>query len=284
MRKTRLSGIYYHDVQKLLDEQIRDAFTYKKGPGDLPVQPPKSNTHLIKGIIVPQYKYDLAAPCAAWGYKALAESGVPDVVIIVGQSENGSGISLETYETPYGMIRVDQTFANAVAAKGTITVKEELFKDDEAIPSQLPLLQFVYKSHPEVKILPLMLSTDIEFKKLAVDIKETLVDQNKKIAIIVPCNFTKYGRDYAYVPFTIDPIKNVGELDKGAFEFIEKCDPKGYLAYVDEKAMNTTNYLGIVFAMLLQKPHKVEIEQYYTSAEFFEDAKSFVSFATLVLK
>lgn len=285
MRKAKLSGIYYKQAPTLLDRQIGDAYEHKKGPGALPVLG-KERTDDLQGIIVPKYSYDIAGPCMAWGYSAIAEKGVPDVIVIIGQSKTAhSGITIEPFETPYGMMRVDQPLARAIIQKENIKENNPLFDDDDLIESQLPFIQFTYKRNIEkLKILPILVSTDIQYREVAADIKEILMEQGKKAVIIVPTNFTHYGTNIGYIPFSTDANKQVVELDEGAIEFIKNNDPKGYLAYVDDKAMNTDNYLGIIMALLMIKPEKVLLEQYYTTSEFNEDFKNFTSFGTIVLE
>ncbi len=285
MKKANLSGVYYNAIQMNLDKQLEEAFTGKKGPGELPVKFSGKQEDIIKGIIVPKYKYDVAGYCAAWAYKALAESEIPDVVIIVGQVKEGAGITMESWETPYGLVRVDQALARALISKGTISENNELFDNDEQIESQLPFLQFVFKSNKEaLKILPILVSHDVQMKKLAVDIKEVLLELGKKAVVIIPTNFTYYGPEYNYIPFSQEPNKKVYELDKGAIDLISEDKPVEFLQYVDEKVMNLDNFLGITFALLLLKPKKVLLEQYYTTADLNDDDKNFISFAGIVLK
>jgi AmmeMemoRadiSam system protein B len=268
-----------------LDKQLEEAFTGKKGPGELPVKFSGKQEDIIKGIIVPKYQYDLSGYCAAWAYKALAESEIPDVVIVVGQVREGSGITLESWETPLGIVRVDQALARALISKGTISENNDLFDDDEQIESQLPFLQFVFKSNIEsLKILPILVSHDIQMKKLAVDIKEVLLELGKTAVVVVPTNFTSYGSNHNYVPFSQEPNKKVYELDKGAIDLISEDKPVEFLQYVDDHAMNMENFLGITFALILMKPKKVLLEQYYTTADLNEDHKNFISFAGIVLK
>lgn len=285
MRKAKLSGIYYPAIPMHIDKELEEAFNGKKGPGELPVKFSGKQEDIIKGIIVPRYPYNLSGYCAAWGYKALAESEVPDVVIIVGQVKEGAGITLESWETPYGLVRADQALARELISKGTISENNALFDEDEQIESQLPFLQFVFRANIEsLKILPLLVSQDIQIKKLAVDIKESLLELGKKAVVVVPTNFTKYGSAYNYIPFSENPVKKVYELDKELIDLIHEEKPVEFLQYIDEHAMNIENFIGITFALLLTKPKKVLLEQYYTTADLNDDHKNFVSFAAIVMK
>ena len=283
MRKSKLSGIYYAGAPTLINNQIKEAFLHEKGPGELPSKP-NNKTH-IKGIITPLYEYKKSGPCAAWAYKHVAEEKKPDVFIIIGHNVQGSSIGLEPYETPYGIVRVDQALAREIIKKTALKNQEALFDNDQYIESQLPYIQYLYNSDLEtIKILPILVSHDVELKKLAVDIKETLLEQNKTATIIVPTNFTNYGPSHGYIPFEEKQHKKVYELDKEALQQKQKNQPLEYLRYVDEKAMNTDNYLGITLLMLILKPRKSLLEQYYTTADLDGEEKNFTSFASLVFK
>jgi AmmeMemoRadiSam system protein B len=283
MRKSKLSGIYYSAAPTLISNQIKDAFMHEQGPGDLPAKP-NNKTH-IKGAVVPLFSYDISGPCAAWAYKLIAEEKKPDVFIIIGQSTEESGIGLEPYDTPYGIVRVDQGLARDLINKGNIKHKEPIFDKDEFIESQLPFLQYTCSKQLEtLKILPILVSHDVELKKLAVDIKETLLETNKTATIIVATNFTSYGANHSYIPFEKDAHKKVYELDQGAIDLIQQNKPLEYLKYIDERGMNTNNYLGITLLMLILKPRKSLLEQYYTTADLNHDVKNFISFASIVFK
>lgn len=286
MRQAKLSGIYYKGAPTLLDQQITACFQHEKGPGEVPIKPKSEKLNENMGIIVPRYQYDLAGPCAAWAYKELAEAGTPDVLIILSQTHlDYSGFTTEPYETPYGIVRVDQVFARALAERKHIKEHKAMFDEDETVESQLPFIQFCFKKNLEgLKIMPIILSTDVDFKELAVDIKEVLLEQNKTAAIIVPTNFTYFGTNHGYVPFSSDEVKKVGELDKEALELIQSGDVGEYLKYVEENTMNTDNYLGIVLAQLILKPTKYDFEQYYLTAELNHDYKNFISFAAMIMR
>ena len=280
MRKSKLDGMYYKSAPTLINKEIEEAFLSEKGPGTTPAD--LNPKHTIKGLIVPKFRYKESAPSSAWGYKTLAESKKPDVIIILGQNEQDSGLTQEPWETPYGILRVDQKLARQIIERKHIQQNDSLFDDDEFIESQLPFLQYIYKGK-QPQILPILLNAQLNLKELATDIKEALLDQNKTACIIIPVNLTKHGAIHKYLPFSEKINKKVGELDREAIEVIQSANPKKYLEFVEEKGMNTDNVLGIVMAMLLTKS-KYELEQYYTLADITNDEKDVVSFASVVLK
>ena len=73
----------------------------------------------------------------------------------------------------------------------------------------------------KIKIAPIIISPDKDLKELAINIKKTIDDQNKSTIIIASSDFTHYGMNYGYVPFTTDVKKNLYNLDKSAIDLTE---------------------------------------------------------------
>lgn len=278
MKKNKLSGVYYKAAPTLLNKQLEGAFLHDKGPGELPG---KVGRGKVKGLIVPFEEYDVSGPCSAWAYKALAEAKKPDVVVIVGQVESGAYSCMESFETPFGIARVDQKLVRKLK---NVKIDESLFDSDIFVESQLPFLQFLFGRGRTISFVPLLVGPDAGIRELVVDLKEVLLDEGKEGVVIAPTNFTKHGPNYSYLPFSDGINKKVYEHDGGALDLIKKGDVKKYLEYYHGHGMNTDNYLGVIFALLFAKPTKALLEQYYTSADVNGDVKNLVSFASIVLK
>ncbi|MBU0472460.1 MAG: AmmeMemoRadiSam system protein B, partial [Nanoarchaeota archaeon] len=148
MRQARFAGVFYEKAESLLIRQIEDCFLHERGPGALPSNKIKSS---LKAVIVPHASYLYSGPCAAWGYKAIAESEMPDLFILIGPSHhyNESGFSMETYETPLGLVRVKQDFARKLAEKGNLKQNENLHDGEHCLEIQIPFLQYIYRKNPE---------------------------------------------------------------------------------------------------------------------------------------
>jgi MEMO1 family protein len=283
VRKPSFAGSFYPNNTTELNSQITACFESKYGPGDLPVNKRSKN---IKAVIAPHAGYIFSGPCAAWSHKAVGESAFPDIYIILGPDHNGSGtcLSLDNWETPYGVARVDKTFCEALTAKNGIEANEDAHQQEHSIEVQLPLLQFVSqdKMH-ELKIVPIIVSHDCDYKKLALDIKDTLVEQDKKAIFIVSSDFTHYGRNYKHVPFSSDIKKRIYEIDEQAINFIKKKDDKGFLEFVDKNLMTICGAMPIALVLKCIQSEKITMEQYYTSADITDgDYKNSVSYASIL--
>lgn len=290
-RKAQFAGQFYEKDEFQLDKQIAECFEGKNGPGALPML---KRTNKIQAIIAPHAGYSFSGPCAAWAYKEIAEAEFADIYIILAPNHksNECAISMEGYETPFGVARVDQEFARALIEKNQeLKENNALHNEEHSIEVQIPFLQFATKDKMhELKIVPILLGQDFDSDKLALDLKETIIESDKKAIIIVSSDFTHYGRNYHYIPFSQDVKKSIYEMDQKAIDFIEKLDSKGFIEYIDEKMATICGAMPIAVLLKTLKSSKVELMHYYTSADLEEDAdpdkayKNSVSYAAIVFR
>ncbi|MGV8086264.1 MAG: AmmeMemoRadiSam system protein B [Candidatus Woesearchaeota archaeon] len=283
-RKAVFAGQFYEKNEQELDKQITECFEGKNGPGALPLS---KRTKQIQAIIAPHAGYHYSGACAAWAYKEIAEAEFADLYIIIGPNHSGSGnaISMQGYETPYGLVRVDQEFANSLIEKNPeLKIDETAHESEHSIEVQLPFLQFATKDKMhELKILPILVN-EIDYAKLGLDLKELILESTKKVIIIVSSDFTHYGHEYHYIPFSSDIKKNIYERDKKAIDLIEALNADGFLGYMDETQGTVCGAFPIAVLLKSLKKSKVELLQYYTSADLEEDEtyKRAVSYAAIL--
>lgn len=288
MRKAAYAGLFYPGTVGALNKILEECFTGKLGPGALPIKPRKEALH-VKAVISPHAGYIYSGMAAAWVYKALAETSLPDLFILIGPNHrtNDTGISAETFETPLGMVRPDQEFAKALVAKGNIKINESIHAQEHSLEVQLPFLQFALGNRAEkIKIVPLLVSDDAELDKIAKDLKETISELKKKVTFIVSSDFTHYGPSYGYVPFDYDDNvkENLSKLDKAAIDFILKADPQGFEKYIEETGASVCGYLPIILMLKTITFTKANLEQYYTSGDVTGDYTNSVSYASVVFR
>ncbi len=289
MRQPIANKTHYANGITLLDKQFDELFHHKLGPGALPATKLyQEETRSINAIITPHATYDLAGPCAAWSYKALAEEGVfADVYIIIGQAQHktGAGTTMQTFQMPYGEVRTDQNFLRELIAKGNISLNDELHNEESVIEVQLPFLQFINKGHAEqIKIAPLLINADTNIEELSVDIKETLLEQKKTAVFIFVTHFTSYGRLFHYVPFTENIPENIAKIDKKLFDALLSFDKKQFFSSVDETMVPLSGFYPLRLFFQLLAPEEIRLEQNYLSGDINKDYHTTVSFASLVAK
>lgn len=285
MVKAQFAGQFYKDKEFELENQIKACFEDKNGPGDLPLS---KRTNKIRAIIAPHAAYQYSGPAAAWAYKEIAEAEFADLYIIIGPSHSDSAnvISTKGYETPLGLARTDQEFARALLEKNKELKDDDAgFLNEHSVEVHIPLLQFATKDKMhQLKILPMLVSSSIDIAKLALDLKDTIIESGKKVIFIISSDFTHYGRNYHHIPFSTDVKKNIYETDRKAIEFIEKFDVDGWLSYVQENLMTICGLIPIAVLLKTLKPGNVRLEQYYTSADLDpeSDYKNAVSYAAII--
>lgn len=284
MREPIAAGTYYQNGETLLAEEIEASYHNKRGPGATPSDKQDGKT---LAIIAPNSPYAHCSPCAAWSYKALAETPTPDLYIILSANHHSaeSGVTTETFTTPIGMVRVDQEFARGLVEKGTVTYDDEIHNRDHGIEVQLPYLQFAKRKEIEkLKILPLLISTDVDLKKLTLDLKETLVEQGKTAIYIVSTDFLRHGPLFHYVRFMEDVQKNIYDFDARGIDLIKAQNAEGWYNYIDKNFAPIDGTLPITLLLQLLKECNVKVEQYYTSADILQEQKNTVSYAAIVFE
>ena len=286
MRPPVANKTHYPNGVTLLDRSFEELFTHEKGPGALPSK--YGEGHATKALIVPHGAHQLAGPAMAWAYKALAEDAVNDkLFILVAQAQfsTASGVTTETFQTPYGEVRTDQHVIRELIQKGSIQLNDEAHRQENSIEVQLPFLQFVFKRHMEqIKIVPLLVNTDTDIAMLNADIKETLMDQGKEATFIFISNFTSYGRDFHYVPFTEDIPENIAKQDKLVLNALQNQDKEAFDTALEETLIPLTGRSALELFFKYFSDNKVQLEQYYVSGDINGEYKKTVSYASLVVK
>lgn len=283
MREPVFAGSFYPKSQRELQQALEWAFTSERGPGS---EPPRKKEKNVTAAIVPHAGYQFSGPCAAWAYHALAASPVPDLYIILGTNHAGTGsaVSVETWNTPLGAVRPDQTFVRALAAKGTVPINEKAFAQEHSVEVQLPFLQYIQEDVEKLKVAALLISNDVDLKQLALDIKETLIEQKKHAIVIASSDFTHHGPEYHYVRFNQDRATNIYAFDKQMIDLIQQQKPEEFLAFVEKEMATVCGANAIALLLNLLKPSTVKLEQYYTSGDLQEDYRNSVSYAAIVFE
>ncbi|MGE0793608.1 MAG: AmmeMemoRadiSam system protein B [Candidatus Woesearchaeota archaeon] len=286
MRTPIANKTHYASGMISLDKQLQEAYEGERGPGTIPLKADKVNLP-VKAIIVPHAPMNLAGACSAWAYKELAENNDITTYFIIAQPQfsEESGTTMETFEMPFGEVRVDQNIVRELVKKGNIKLNDELHAKENLIEVQLPFLQHINKNRMEkIKIVPLLLNSDINFGELSVDIKEVLMEQGKEAVFIFVSNLTSYGRNFHFVPFTEDIIKNIVKIDKSLIDAIQKDDEEGFFQVVDETMVPLTGFYAFKLYFKLITPKKITLEQNYLSGDVNNDYKNCVSYASFVVR
>lgn len=283
MRDPVFAGSFYPKSQRELQQALEDAFNGERGPGS---SPPRKKDRAVVAAIVPHAGYQYSGQAAAWAYHAIAASPNPDMYIVFGTNHSGaeSAVSIETWKTPLGEVRPDQTFVRGLVEKGTIKVDEHAFSKEHSVEVQLPFLQHIQEDVEKLKVICMLIADDVDLKRLALDIEETLIEQKKRAVIIASSDFTHHGSDYHYVRFNEDRQKAIYEFDQQMIDLIQEHRPADFLAFVDKEMATVCGANAIALLLEIVKPCDAKLEQYYTSGDVVGDYKNSVSYAAIVFE
>ena len=280
MRQSIVDGQFYESDSDELKKQIEDCFKSKFGPGGIPSKKGKN----IIGVICPHAGYVFSGACQAFSYKEIGESEVPDLYVMLGLSHSGfnSCISVEDWETPLGVVNVDKEFGEKVADVCGLPIDEVAHQNEHSIEVQLPFLQYVSK---DFKILPIMIGPDIDIKRFAENFKDVLDQTKKNVIFIASSDFTHYGVNYGFVPFSSNVKDNLYKLDKKAIDQILKLDSDGFLDLASKSTIcGQYPIAALIEISKLLGAKKVELLKYYTSGDIVKDYSNSVGYASITIK
>ena len=185
-RKPYAAGRFYTDKPAELKAQLHQMFSGA-------VQ--RKNNASPLAIVVPHAGYVFSGEVAASGYNQLDPNQKFERIFIIGSSHimafpGASVYCSGNFETPLGIVKVDQEFAKKLVAENKI-LKEypEAHQNEHSIEVQLPFLQYYLKT--EFKIVPVIIGspTAETAKKLAEVFKPYL---NEKNLFVISSDFSHY--------------------------------------------------------------------------------------------
>lgn len=285
-RQNIAAGIFYESGFNELNKQIESCFLHKLGPGELPERRKEKE---VVGIIVPHAGYSFSGPCAAWGYKDIAESTFADTYIIIGpthKAQLGSSISLQDWQSGIGTVYTDKIFAEYIGKITNMSFAEGPHQEEHAIETQIPFLQFATKDKlGKLKIVAITLGEDINEEKIEIlltAINETAKELNRTFCLIISSDFLHHGPKYNYEPFVYSVKDNIDALNGEIFDLIKARDVKPFLTFIRQKQPTICGYKAIALLMNHAKNRDMSIvlRQYYSSDEITKDISNSVSYAS----
>ena len=283
-REPVVAGQFYEGSFEKLEQQIKDCFHHKMGPGALPV---RKRSGFVKAVIVPHAGYVFSGPCAAWSYKEIAESEPADLYVLIGPNHFGAGssVSIDDWKTPFGIIKTDKEFVRELSLSSELPIEDSFHEHEHSVEVQLPFLQFVNKEYlKDMRIACITLSGDRDIESIKDGLKQAVENHGKRITFVISSDFTHYGPDYGYIPFTLDVERKLKELDEGAIKRILEKDAASFLSYVQKNRCTVCGYIPIYLLLRILKDEKGRLLMYYKSADITGDYTNSVSYASIIFK
>jgi MEMO1 family protein len=270
MREAIVAGSFYDAKEDRLSEQIEGCFRSPLGPGT-----GTGNKGNIKGVIVPHAGYFFSGPCAAHAYQLIAGSDIRRFIILgVNHHGHETGVSGQDWSTPLGIAKCDKEAVEILSDDG-IKISETPHIKEHSIEVQLPFLQHIKK---DFTFAAIGIGHDADIERIA-----AAVSKIKKTIIIASSDFTHYGFNYGYMPFSSSVKENLERLDGTAIQSILSLDMDGFRRHVNRTGMTICGYLPILTLMACMRS-KGKLLKYYTSGDVLGDFSNSVSYACIAFE
>lgn len=271
MREAQFAGMFYPENKKELEEQVKSFLVSSK----------KEN---IKAGISPHAGYAYSGKIAGQVYSLMLDK---KDFIILGVNHSGIGkkiaFSLDDWQTPLGTIKSNKALAKNILEKLKkrgldADVSELAHKEEHSIEVQLPFLQL---SQDRFEIIPILLS-DLSFeecKKIAEVLAGFIKD---KEIIIASSDFTHYGKNYGFVPFT--DAKDIYKLDNEIILKILKNESQAFYTMAKKSTVCGIYAVTILTEVAKIKEWNAKLLKYTTSGDITQQWDSVVGYAGIVFE
>jgi len=289
VRKPTVAGQFYDGNKANLEQNIKEYFLDKRGPGKLPeANQGKKN---IKGLVVPHAGYMYSGAIAANSYYYLSKNGFADTFIILGPNHTGMspGVSIMTegsWETPLGTVPINESLAKKLCT-GIIDKDQIAHMHEHSIEVQLPFLQFCARDK-KFEFIPIcMAMQDFETSEEVGNILANAIkDTDEKIIIIASSDLSHAGFNYASMPPSGARVDKYAEKqDKLAIEKILEMDPEGLIDTAHKNNITMCGYGPVAVMLTASKmlgAKQVELLKYGTSYEV-QPSSSCVGYGALAV-
>lgn len=238
----------------------------------------------VIALIAPHAGYRASGAVAAYSYKQLAGRAFNRVIVMgpthhVYLRNTVAFPSEAASETPLGRVPLDREFIRGLEASPLFRPVPGIFDGENSIEMQIPMLQMTLT--PGTPIVPLAVGQlDLPTAQAVADELRRHLDTGT--LVIASTDFTHYGPNYQYVPFSTQIAANLKQLDMGAVALIEKKDPAGFIKYCRDTGATICGHDPLVVLLaLLPATAQPHLLQYDTSGRIFGDMANSVSYVSL---
>ncbi len=274
IRRPAFAGAFYAADPSSLKQQITDSFNHNYGPGRLPSQTVDSN---VTAIVAPHAGYIYSGPCAAQAYLRLAEQKTPETVIVIGPNHTGLGSSVSVmadgyWETPLGLVELDEEVANAIVSYSEIAeLNSSAFIREHSLEVQLPFLQYIY---PEFKLVPICMKR--QGLEASLDLGRAIHKAVEDDVILIASSDLNHMESKKISnqkdQFVLDAIK---QMDEVLLQEVVKRQHISMCGYGPVSATITASKLG--------GAKSADIISYYTSGDIIGDNHAVVGYTSAII-
>jgi AmmeMemoRadiSam system protein B/AmmeMemoRadiSam system protein A len=208
----------------------------------------------VCAVLVPHAGYVYSGRVALEVYARLDPQAYDRVVVLgpshsMGMRDRVSVPDASAIETPLGRVPVDTAFVAAMRRLPMVISEPRAHAREHSDQIQVPLLQSVLGNRvPVVTVVVGQFSADSQ-RAFAESLRPLLDDRT---LVVVSSDFTHYGPDYGYVPFTNNVAEKLPALDDQVFARIAARDSDGFHRVLEETGATVCGAMpiGILLALL----------------------------------
>lgn len=234
----------------------------------------------ISALILPHAGLQWSGQTAAYGIKQLDEGKIRRVIMLgpshhVFMQNRVSVPDATHYRTPLGDTPLDVDSIGELQKSPYFHVVKAANDNEHSVQVLLPVLQ---RKLVDFQFIPIVVGRldGVSVVAIADILRQHLTPDT---VVIASSDFTHYGKNFDYLPFTADIQENLKRLDMGAFKFIEEKDRNGFSAFVQKTGATICGRAAIeVLLALLPAESRMQMLHYETSGAKSHDFSTSVSY------
>ncbi|MBC8207522.1 MAG: AmmeMemoRadiSam system protein B [Kiritimatiellaeota bacterium] len=237
----------------------------------------------VHALILPHAGYRFSGPVAGYGIKQVAGQRF-DRVIVMGPSHRLARPNTAclpdaaAFRTPLGEIPLDRECIDRLLNCDAFQIVPGVHEGEHSVQMELPLLQAALK---DFRLVPIVVGQldEAATRRIA---DALLANVDDRTLVVVSSDFTHFGPNYGYKPFSSDIAKNLEQLDMGAYQTIAAKDSAALRSYCD-RTHDTICGLNPIAVLLDMLPagDQAHLLKYDTSGNITANYKNSVSYLAI---
>jgi AmmeMemoRadiSam system protein B/AmmeMemoRadiSam system protein A len=274
-RRAVEAGRFYPGSPERLSTMLADFLAAGSRPHQLPA----------RAVIAPHAGYSYSGATAGLAYARLAGAPAARIVLIApSHYVPFDAISTGAYgrlATPVGNVPVDVAACERLLIDPLFADRTDTHREEHALGTHLPFLTTLF---PEVPIVPLVCGQlpDEAIERAAKTLAEAFPDDDTLWA--ASSDFTHFGADFDYVPFTDHVHARIEELDREGIDRILALDGQGFATFLERTGATICGaepvriLLGVLRRLGIRNG---ELVDYTMSGKMMGDDSHSVSYAAI---
>lgn len=283
VREPAISGSWYPRTKEAVINEIETFFKNNKEIQEINNTISKLKKENIFAIIVPHAGWRFSGQTASTAFNTICNKSYQKVFILApSHYASFRGISVGNfthYRTPLGKIEVSN-IVKELLKKPLFTFVPEMHSKEHAIEIELPFLQYCLNDFEIVPLLVGNLNSYADLQEIAKTLNEYIDNDS---LIVVSSDFTHYGANYGYLPFTDNVKENIKKLDLQAFESIKSKDALNFYNFI-QRTQDTIcgrNPIILLLNIIKDKQLNTTLIKYDASGNILNDFTNSVSYMAI---